>query len=83
MQTESINHSVEMIEAGLRSLMDQTQAGNENLIKRSRIFLGLEALIHNLKGQTQRRLTGKLQPDPDTHVDELFRRFNVIIGRIK
>ena len=83
MKNQSINKSVEMIEAGLRSLMDQTQAGNENLIKRSRVFLALEALLLNLKGHTTRRLTGKLQPNPDAHIDEFFRRFNVLITRTK
>ena len=79
---KSINQNVEQIESGLRGLIDETKVGNEALIKRSKVFFALEGLIVNLKAHTQRRLTGKFQPDPDAKLEELFRRYNGLLGRI-
>jgi hypothetical protein len=75
--------STDMIEQGIRELIEETKVGNEDLTRRSKVFLALDALIFNLKGHTTRRLTGKFQPDPDGHVEELFRRYNFLLGRIK
>jgi hypothetical protein len=75
--------SIEKIEEGIRELIEETKVGNEDLTRRSKVFLALDALIFNLKGHTQRRLTGKLQPNPDAQVEELFRRYNFLLGRIQ
>ena len=75
--------STEIIEQGLREFIEETKIGNMDLIRRSEVFEVLEALIKNLKAHTQRRLTNKMQPNPDAHVAELFRRYTYLIRRIK
>ena len=75
--------STDKIEEGLRELIEETKTGNEDLTRRSKVFLALEGLIQNLKGHTMRRLTSKFQPDPDGQVEELFYRYNFLLGRFK
>ena len=82
-QSVSINDAVAKIETGIRELIDVTKVGNENLIKRSKVIFALEALIVNIKGFTQRRLIGSLQPNPEAQVDTFFERFHFLLRGTK
>ena len=75
--------SIDRVENGLFDLVNDTKESQENLIQRSKVLEATSVLIKNLQLHSQRRLTGKLNADPDATVDKLFADFQAAVGVIK
>jgi hypothetical protein len=79
-----VKKSIDKINQGLFDLIIETKdGGNEALIARSKAINNIQALLKNLQLHTQRRLTSKLQPDPDGQISNLFARFTEAMEAIK
>jgi|APSaa5957512622_1039677.scaffolds.fasta_scaffold53193_3 hypothetical protein len=74
--------SIDRVENGLFDLVTDTKESEESLIQRSKVLEATSVLIKNLQLHSQRRLTGKLNADPDATVDKLFADFQAAVGGI-
>jgi hypothetical protein len=69
--------SIDKIEQGLFDLIKDTQdGGNEQLIKRAHALKKLQTLVKTVLLATQRRLTNKLNANPQAVLDGAFTKFN-------
>ena len=68
--------STKKIEQGLYDLIQETKASNESLISRALFLDKLQTLIKTLLLHTRRRLSNKLNSNPQTTVDRAFKKFN-------
>ena len=75
--------SIKIIEEGLTELVSETRAGNESLIRRAKVLDAVGVMSKSLQLHTQRRLTGKLNADPNATVRKIFRKFNETVEVIK
>jgi len=72
-----MNKSIDKIEQGLFDLIKDTQdGGNEQLIKRAHVLKKLQSLVQTVLLATQRRLTNKLNANPQAVLDGAFTKFN-------
>jgi hypothetical protein len=74
---------IDKISQGLFNMVFETKVDNAGLIKRAKVLDATAVLTKSLQLHTQRRLSGKLNADPDATVDKLFADFQAAVGVIK
>ena len=77
------NAYIDRISQGLFDMILETKATDEDLIKRAKILDAVAILIKDIQLHTTRRLTGKLNADPDGTTNKMFAKFKEAVEVIK
>ena len=77
------NQFTDKINQGFFDMVRETKTSNETLIQRAKILEAVASLTKALQLQTQRRLSNKLNADPDKTINKIFDTFRRAVEVIK